>query len=336
MTFNTHLREIKIRLSYIFLLSFPCTFVCSYRFSEQIFRLLAKPLEHAWLLKSHPGSKESAAVEASSSWGMLRQPEGVPWRLATEIGNANDLAATTPFCQEAGTFWASVNGEEPHTATTQCNTTPFHFIYTELTEGFFTYFRVSLYVTLYLLVFLTAYQVWLAIKPGLYFHEKSSLKVFIVLCMLLFVTNAAITYFCILPSACKFFLSFSSTAPASTTSSCPEMLETAGSKPQIHLEARIYSYVSFIFGLFFWCNFIFQFPVLVTLAVRLRLVDENLIIRNRRASYAWVIALTGLSAAVDAASQLLIVACIFFLYEVTAIFILFSHEVRSRRRLLTT
>ena len=85
---------------------------------------------------------------------MDRQPEGVPWRSLAGVDDANDLAAATPFCQEAGTFWASVNGEEPHVASKAA----FHFIYTELTEGFFTYFRVSLYVTLYLLVFLTAYQ----------------------------------------------------------------------------------------------------------------------------------------------------------------------------------
>jgi Sec-independent protein secretion pathway component TatC len=138
MTFNTYLREIQIRFYYIFFVSFPITFLCSYRFSEQIFRLLAKPLEAA----SYPSGPAS------------------PWA-PTPASPPSESPSYTPL---------------PGRILDTAPSPPFHFIYTELTEGFFTYILISLYLTVYFLIFVTLYQVWLAIKPGFHLHETVFIK----------------------------------------------------------------------------------------------------------------------------------------------------------------
>ena len=66
------------------------------------------------------------------------------------------------------------------------NGTPFHFIFTELTEAFFASIIISLFVTLCVLLWIAIYQFWLFIKPGLYFYEKRLFQSFLFLSFFLF------------------------------------------------------------------------------------------------------------------------------------------------------
>ena len=137
---GTHIREIKLRMQYVFF-SVILTFFCSYFFSEQIIYILATPLEQAR---------------------------------------------------------SSRNG------------TPFHFIFTELTEAFFASITVGLFVTFGAGLWIVIYQFWLFIKPGLYFYEKRSVGCFLFLSFFLSVLSVLVAYWLILPATCKFFLSFES------------------------------------------------------------------------------------------------------------------------------
>ena len=94
------------------------------------------------------------------------------------------------------------------------NGTPFHFIFTELTEAFFASIIISLFVTFCVLLWIAIYQFWLFIKPGLYFYEKRLFQSFLFLSFFLSVLSVFVCYYMILPATCKFFLSFESGAGA--------------------------------------------------------------------------------------------------------------------------
>jgi hypothetical protein len=76
---------------------------------------------------------------------------------------------------------------------------------------------------------------------------------------------------------------------------------------------------------------IFQFPVILALAEKFGFIDGSFIIRKRKAFYAVFTGLSGLVVSFDIIGQLMSVGCIFFLYEITLIFVLFSREVTFRR-----
>ena len=69
----------------------------------------------------------------------------------------------------------------------------------------------------------------------------------------------------------------------------------------------------------------------MALAEKFGFIDGSFIIRKRKAFYAVFTGLSGLVVSFDIIGQLLAAACIFFLYELTLIFVLFSREVTSRR-----
>ncbi len=120
----------------------------------------------------------------------------------------------------------------------------FHLIFTELTELFFVQTKLATYITFFFLFPIIFYQLWLFLKPGLYLFEKNIISFFVFLSFFLTLLSLFFTYFFILPSACKFFLSFDSTTGF-----------------VINLEAKMDKYLSFILNLFLLFYFFFQIPI---------------------------------------------------------------------------
>jgi sec-independent protein translocase protein TatC len=86
------------------------------------------------------------------------------------------------------------------------------FIYTELTEAFDVSMLLGFAVTLWTLLPSFVFQAWQFTKPGLYGHEARSVSRALILFFCLSILGLAVSYFFILPVACKFFLSFEITS----------------------------------------------------------------------------------------------------------------------------
>src|SRR5690606_37904257 len=111
------------------------------------------------------------------------------------------------------------------------------FIYTDLTEVFFTQVKVAFFGAACLAFPIFAGQIWAFVAPGLYKHEKSAFLPFLIATPVLFVTGGAVLYYVLMPLAWKFFLGFQ-------TSGGPEALP-------IELEARVGEYTSLVMKLIF-------------------------------------------------------------------------------------
>ncbi len=134
------------------------------------------------------------------------------------------------------------------------------FILTEITEAFMAATEISICITIYMIIPIILYQIWLFIKPGLYEYEKKIWKIRYGTYCILSIINIIITYWIILPATCKFFLSF-------------EMSDWNGAEGikngiEINLEAKIYTYVCLVERTIFWCQIILQVPTITILYIR--------------------------------------------------------------------
>ena len=81
-------------------------------------------------------------------------------------------------------------------------------IYTNLTEAFFTYMKVSVFTGAFLTFPFLLMQIWRFISPGLYENEKNTVWPFLVAAPILFFLGGALVYFIVLPLAMTFIKEF--------------------------------------------------------------------------------------------------------------------------------
>ena len=83
-----------------------------------------------------------------------------------------------------------------------------HFIYTDLTEAFFTDLRVAFWASFCLAFPIIATQIWMFVAPGLYKNERRAFLPYLFATPVLFIIGAALAYYVIFPIAWRFFASF--------------------------------------------------------------------------------------------------------------------------------
>ncbi|MBV9523131.1 MAG: twin-arginine translocase subunit TatC, partial [Alphaproteobacteria bacterium] len=81
-------------------------------------------------------------------------------------------------------------------------------IYTNLTEAFFTYLKVSFWAGFCLAFPIIASQIWMFVAPGLYKNERKAFLPYLIATPILFLCGALLVFFGVLPLALRFFWSF--------------------------------------------------------------------------------------------------------------------------------
>jgi sec-independent protein translocase protein TatC len=133
-----------------------------------------------------------------------------------------------------------------------------HFIFTDVTEAFFTDLRVAFWAAFCLAFPIIASQIWLFVAPGLYKQERMAFLPYLVATPLLFIMGGALVYYIIFPVAYPFFMSFGSPGGDGTLA--------------IDLEPKVSEYLTFVMHLILAFGVAFQLPVLLSLMARAGLV----------------------------------------------------------------
>ncbi|MBF0094081.1 MAG: twin-arginine translocase subunit TatC [Alphaproteobacteria bacterium] len=188
-------------------------------------------------------------------------------------------------------------------------------IYTELTEVFFTYLKVSAFGALVVTFPVFASQFWLFLAPGLYRHEKKALLPFLVATPLLFALGAAMVYYVVMPMAWTYLLGFQTGA--------------ADTVLPIQLEAKVGEYLGLVMTLIFAFGISFEMPVLLTLLARVGLVTATGLADKRRFAIVGVFVFAAILTPPDVISQIALAIPMLGLYEIS---ILTCRMMEKKRR----
>jgi sec-independent protein translocase protein TatC len=174
-------------------------------------------------------------------------------------------------------------------------------VYTNLTEAFVSYLKISIIVGVAASFPVILHQVWCFISPGLHSHEKRFGVLVVFWATFLFGFGVAFAYIAVMPRALVYLMSF------------------AGD----NLEAmpKLDSYLSFVArsGLAFGLSF--EIPFLMVMASKAGIVDKRYFSRQRNYYYIAIAVVSFLLAAGDFMSTLLLVFPLIFLYELGLIVI---------------
>lgn len=180
-------------------------------------------------------------------------------------------------------------------------------IYTNLTEAFFTYMKVSIFAGVFLTFPILATQIWLFISPGLYKKERRTILPFLIASPILFFLGGATVYFIVLPLAWKFFLSFQSTG--------------ADTVLPIMLEARVGEYLDLIMTLIFAFGLCFQLPILLGLLAKAGVITAEWLVKKRRYAVVIVFIIAAFLTPPDIISQISLAIPLMALYEISILII---------------
>ncbi len=140
------------------------------------------------------------------------------------------------------------------------------FIFTDLSEAFYTTLQICLFSSLILIIPLIIYQIWCFFITSCFFFERKMINIFIVLFFIFFCFSCFIIYFLIIPKICQFFFTF----------------EIKSILINLELTARIKSYVNLTFRFFFLLILLFQSPLFILFLYHYKLITSWNLLKNRK------------------------------------------------------
>ena len=184
------------------------------------------------------------------------------------------------------------------------------FIFTGVTEAFFTYMKLAFFAGVFVASPVIIYQIWAFVAPGLYEKERRSILPFVFLAVLFFMGGTAFAYFIVFPSAFKFFLTYNT--------------------QYVKIMPSIGEYLSFscIFLLAFGA--VFEMPVFIICLARLGIITHKQLQKYRKIVIIGIfIAAAILTPTPDAVNQLLMAVPMLILYELSIIAVRFFEKKKE-------
>jgi len=181
-------------------------------------------------------------------------------------------------------------------------------IYTELTEAFFTYCKISICFGIFVSIPVITFNIYRFISPALYKRERKIFCTLVFLSPFLFYLGFAFVNYLVMPKAWAFFLDFEKSSDSQSIDSI-----------KLLLSPKINEYVDLVIKLILAFGFAFQLPVVLIVLVLIDIVSADTLIKKRRLAILINFVIAGVVTPPDVLSQLMLAIPMIFLYEFSII-----------------
>jgi sec-independent protein translocase protein TatC len=184
------------------------------------------------------------------------------------------------------------------------------FIFTGVTEAFFTYMKLAFFAGIFVASPVIIYQIWAFVAPGLYDKERRSILPFVFLAVVFFIGGTAFAYFVVFPSAFKFFLTYNT--------------------QYVKIMPSIGEYLSFSCLFLLGFGVVFELPVFIICLARLGIITHKQLQKSRKVVIIGIfIAAAILTPTPDAVNQLLMAVPMLILYELSILAVRFFEKKKE-------
>jgi sec-independent protein translocase protein TatC len=196
------------------------------------------------------------------------------------------------------------------------NSSFFYFIFTDVTEVFYVYYRLIFFLSVQVLIIMQCYHFFLFISYALYKNEYKKIKLILLSMILVNFISFIVSYFFLIPFSWHFFLSFRDLFTHTSFT--------------LYFEARLVEYFNFYVSLYYICGLYSQFSVL--LFVFLNHINSNSYQNLKKFRKIFYFCLVIFSALIcpEIISQILISFLLVFLYETFLAFCIFNSRFLRR------
>jgi sec-independent protein translocase protein TatC len=171
-----------------------------------------------------------------------------------------------------------------------------HLIYTEITEMLGTYAKVTLIISVILVLPFIVYQLVMFVRPALTRREISYVYIMLPAIAICFLIGVTFAYFVLLPPALNFLFTFGSDI----------------AEPMI----KVGNYISVLTSLLFWIGMCFEIPIIMFFLSKIGIIKPEWLSKYRKVAYvvAFIIGAV-ITPTFDPVNQSLVAIPIIVLYE---------------------
>lgn len=188
----------------------------------------------------------------------------------------------------------------------------YSLIYTDITEAFFTYINLSLYISLTFTFLLWIHQSISFLIPGLYSKESLFLlkikKVIYFSCFF----SILLTYLLVIPMIWHFFLSNDTSNTISSIN--------------IQFEGKLNEYIFMLLKVFFSIFCIFLSPLILFILVKLNILSLNILINQRKTAFIMIFFFCALLSPPEVISQIFLAIPLCVNYELIIIITIYTYK----------